>query len=132
MRRRELSLAQFTHALVMAFFVLVGGHFVEEHVLGAAKAEALLRYGFAALGEIPQTTNPQGKLGRVVGNYSTVAKRHARPFFRLQERPILKIIVLCLWCLAARYMHARGGQATSQRPRRGPTSWSGFCAQSGS
>jgi uncharacterized membrane protein len=51
MRRRELSLAQFTHALVMAFLVLVGGHFVEEHVVGPDKAEALLRYGFAAFGK---------------------------------------------------------------------------------
>jgi uncharacterized membrane protein len=57
MRRRELSLAQFTHSLVMAFLVLVGGHFLEEHVVGPAKSEALLRYGFAALGKIWRTVD---------------------------------------------------------------------------
>ena len=50
LRRRDASLAQVTHTLSMLVLVGVGGHFLEEHVVGPSRLEALLRYGFAALG----------------------------------------------------------------------------------
>lgn len=50
LRRRDASLAQVTHTLSMLVLVGVGGHFLEEHVVGPARLEALLRYGFGALG----------------------------------------------------------------------------------
>ena len=50
LRKREISLSKLAHTLTMSSVLLVGGHFVEEHVLGVAKLEALLRFGFPALG----------------------------------------------------------------------------------
>lgn len=47
--KRELGLAQFTHALTMGVVIIVGGHFLEEHVFGVSKLEALLKDGFQAL-----------------------------------------------------------------------------------
>lgn len=49
LQRRELGLAQFTHALTMGVIIIIGGHFLEEHVLGVSKLEALLKDGFQAL-----------------------------------------------------------------------------------
>jgi len=49
LRRRELSLAQFTHTISMFTLLFIGGHFVEEHMLGVRKLEGLLKFGFQAL-----------------------------------------------------------------------------------
>jgi hypothetical protein len=49
LRKRELSLAQFTHVICMLSVLFIGGHFVEEHVLGVRKLEGLLKFGFQAL-----------------------------------------------------------------------------------
>lgn len=49
LRRKQLGLAQFSHVMCMGLMLMVGGHFLEEHVLGPAKLEALLRFGFRAL-----------------------------------------------------------------------------------
>ena len=50
LRRKDLSLATFTHTLCMCVIISVGGHFLEEHVVGPQRAEALLRFGFAGFG----------------------------------------------------------------------------------
>ena len=49
LHKQELGLAQFTHALTMGVMIIVGGHFLEEHVFGVSKLEALLKDGFQAL-----------------------------------------------------------------------------------
>jgi hypothetical protein len=58
LRRKELSIAQFTHTISMVTLLFIGGHFIEEHVLGVRKLEGLLKFGFQALSE-DYTTPPR-------------------------------------------------------------------------
>ena len=54
--QRELSLAQFAHALTMCV-AIAWGALLEEHVFGVVKLEALLKDGFQALCTFASTTD---------------------------------------------------------------------------
>jgi hypothetical protein len=47
--RRELSLSWMCHMLAMSSLLFIIGHFLEEHALGRARLEDLLRNGFQGL-----------------------------------------------------------------------------------